>query len=99
MVFEDKNSGEEMVRTHMGRTWRVYNEPAQTESNFVAGGDETASGIAACNTRLLNAEDFDSTLSEPRNTNLKQNGKHHKLRSRIVKKASLGRSRIIGEPT
>lgn len=64
-----------MVRTHMGRTWHVYNEPVQTESNFVAGGDEAAAGIAACNTRLLNAEEFDSTLSEPRNTNLKQNGK------------------------
>ena len=73
-MFEDKNSGEEMVRTHMGRTWHVYNEPVQTESNFISNGDEAAVGIAACNTRLLTADDFDSTVSEPRRTKSKQNG-------------------------
>ena len=73
MVFEDAKSGEEMIRTHTGRTRRLYGEPAKTESNFLTPGDEAAGGIAdsgfgaTCDTRLLAVEDYDNTTrSEPK---------------------------------
>ena len=80
MVFEDTKSGEEMIRTHTGRTRRLYGEPAQTESSFLAAGDEAAGGFpeseftGAHDARLLAVEDYDRTISEPRRTKDKQSG-------------------------
>ena len=83
MVFEDTKSGEEMIRTHTGRTRRLYNEAPQTESSFLTAGDEAAGSIAgpglsaAHDARLLTVEDYDRTISEPRRTKSKQSGWYH----------------------
>ena len=45
MVFEDSQSGEELVRTHTGRTRRLYGEPAQTETSFTTRGDQAVAGF------------------------------------------------------
>lgn len=80
VVFEDTKSGEEMIRTHTGRTRRLYNEAPQTESSFLTAGDEAAGSIAepglsaAHDARLLTVEDYDRTISEPRRTKSKQSG-------------------------
>ena len=44
-MFEDSQSGEELIRTHTGRTRRLYGEPAQTEMGFVTTNDDAAGGI------------------------------------------------------
>ncbi|XP_078362054.1 uncharacterized protein LOC144646372 [Oculina patagonica] len=81
VVFEDSKSGEEMVRTHTGRTRRLYGEPAQTETSFVKGTDEATGGIADSafssvrddrDGRLLAVEDWESSRSEPRRSKDKQ---------------------------
>ena len=80
MVFEDPKSGEEMGRTHTGRTRRLYSETPHTESGFLTAGDEAAGEItepsfsAAREARLLAVEDYDRTISEPRKTKSKQSG-------------------------
>lgn len=80
VVFEDTKSGEETVRTHTGRTRRVYGEPAQTESSFLAPGDGATGGssesefIGANDARLLTVEDYNRTISVPRRTKDKQSG-------------------------
>lgn len=47
VVFEDSQSGEEMIRTHTGRTRRLYGEPAQTETSFTSGGDNAVAGLTS----------------------------------------------------
>lgn len=69
-----------MFRSHTGRTCRVYNDPVQTEANFIASGSEVAGGLGdstfgtSRNTRMLAAEEYDSDVSEPRKAKLKQSG-------------------------
>ena len=83
MVFEDSKSGEEMIRTHTGRTRRLYGEPAQTETSFVTGNDGATGGIAESafsaardgkDGRLLAVDDWESSRSEPRRSKSKQSG-------------------------
>ena len=82
-MFEDSHSGEEMIRTHTGRTRRLYGEPAQTETSFVTGNDEAAGGIPDStfsavrdgrDGRLLAVDDWESSRSEPRKSKCKQSG-------------------------
>ena len=69
-----------MIRTHTGRTRRLYGEPPQTESSFLAAGDEAAGDFpqsecsGAHDARLLAVEDYDRTISESRRTKDKQSG-------------------------
>ncbi|XP_068747542.1 M-phase phosphoprotein 9-like isoform X2 [Montipora capricornis] len=76
VVFEDANSGEEMFRSHTGRTCRMYSEPAQTEASFIPSSDEAANGLTdssfgtSRNSRMLPADDYDGI--EPRKTKSKQ---------------------------
>ncbi|KAJ7374044.1 M-phase phosphoprotein 9 [Desmophyllum pertusum] len=81
VVFEDSKSGEEMIRTHTGRTRRLYGEPAQTETSFVTGNDGATGGIAESafsaardgkDGRLLAVDDWESSRSEPRRSKSKQ---------------------------
>ena len=44
-MFENSQSGEEMIRTHTGRTRRLYGEPAQTGTSFTSGGDNAVAGL------------------------------------------------------
>ena len=83
VVFEDSKSGEEMVRTHTGRTRRLYGEPAQTEASFATGADEATGGIADSafssvqdgrDGRLLAVNDWESNRTEPRRSKSKQSG-------------------------
>lgn len=55
VVFEDSQSGEELIRTHTGRTRRLYGEPPQTEMGFVTTNDDASGGVR------------DSTFSADRN--------------------------------
>ncbi|XP_044168787.1 LOW QUALITY PROTEIN: synaptonemal complex protein ZEP1-like [Acropora millepora] len=76
VVFEDTNSGEEMFRSHTGRTCRTYSEPAQTEATFLPSTDEAASGVTdssfstSRNTRMLTADDYE--VFEPRKSRSNQ---------------------------
>lgn len=78
VVFEDTNSGEEMFRSHTGRTCRMYSEPAQTEATFIPSTDEAASGLTdssfstSRNTRMLTTDDYEAF--EPRKSKSKQKG-------------------------
>ena len=78
VVFEDTNSGEEMFRSHTGRTCRTYSEPAQTEATFLPSTDEAASGVTdssfstSRNTRMLTADDYE--VFEPRKSRSNQRG-------------------------
>lgn len=78
VVFEDTNSGEEMFRSHTGRTCRTYSEPAQTEATFLPSTDEATSGVTdssfstSRNTRMLTADDYE--VFEPRKSRSKQRG-------------------------
>ena len=82
-MFEDSHSGEEMVRTHTGRTRRLYGEPAQTETSFVTANDDVASGFRDSvysagrdgkDGRLLALEDWESSRTEPKKSKPKQSG-------------------------
>ena len=71
MVFEDSQSGEELVRTHTGRTRRLYGEPAQTETSFTTGGDQAVAGFIP--------DSAFSAIREGRDEKLKQSGEHSVL--------------------
>ena len=83
-MFEDSKSGEEMIRTHTGRTRRLYGEPPQTEAGFVTANDDAASGIHDStfspvrdgkDGRLLAVDDLENSRTEPRKSKPKQSGK------------------------
>ena len=82
-MFEDSHSGEEMIRTHTGRTRRLYGEPAQTETRFLTANDDTASGVRdpsysavkdGIDGRLSAVVDWESSRTEPRKSKPKQSG-------------------------
>jgi len=103
VVFEDAKSGEEMTRTHTGRTRRVYGEPPQTESSFSTAGHEGAGGIADSDigttrdTRLLAVEDYESTRLEPRKTKSKQSAMYKVAEKDIGVKTGQAASKYHGE--
>jgi len=72
-----------MIRTHTGRTRRLYGEPAQTEASFVTANDDAASGGHDSmfnpardrkDGRLLAVDDWDSSRTEPKKSKPKQSG-------------------------
>ncbi|XP_020631831.1 uncharacterized protein LOC110068764 isoform X2 [Orbicella faveolata] len=86
VVFEDSKSGEEMIRTHTGRTRRLYGEPAQTEASFVTANDDSASGIRDStfsavrdgkDGRLLAVDDWESSRTEPKKSKPKQSAMYN----------------------
>ena len=73
-----------MIRTHTGRTRRLYGEPAQTETSFVTPNDDAVSGIRDStfsadrnekDGRLSAADDRESGRTELRKSKPKQIGK------------------------
>lgn len=82
-MFEDSHSGEEMIRTHTGRTRRLYGEPAQTETNFLTANDDPPTGVRDSSFiavtegkdgRLSALDDWESNRTEPRKSKPKQSG-------------------------
>lgn len=81
VVFEDSQSGEELIRTHTGRTRRLYGEPAQTEMGFVTTNDDAAGGTHDSSfsadrnekdVRLSAVDDRESSRTDPRKSKPKQ---------------------------